>query len=45
MRQVAVFDTNILFSATAWKGNPYQCVELARAGKWKVLPAVSCSTS
>jgi putative PIN family toxin of toxin-antitoxin system len=28
----AVFDTNILFSATGWRGNPFQCVERARAG-------------
>jgi putative PIN family toxin of toxin-antitoxin system len=33
MRRVAVFDTNILFSATGWKGKAYECVELARAGK------------
>ena len=32
MRPVAVFDTNILFSATGWKGRPFECVELARAG-------------
>jgi uncharacterized protein len=35
----AVFDTNILFSATAWRGNPFQCVERARAG---VVQAVTC---
>lgn len=29
----AVFDTNILFSATGWKGSPYQCLKLAREGK------------
>jgi len=34
-----VFDTNILFSATGWRGNPFQCVEQARAGK---VEAVSC---
>jgi putative PIN family toxin of toxin-antitoxin system len=28
-----VFDTNVLFSAVGWQGTPYQCVELARAGK------------
>jgi len=28
----AVFDTNILFSATGWRGNHFQCVERARAG-------------
>lgn len=32
MRQVAVFDTNVLFSAVAWKGTPFRCVELARSG-------------
>lgn len=29
-RLVAVFDTNVLFSAVNWKGRPFQCVELAR---------------
>lgn len=29
----AVFDTNILFSATGWRGTPYQCLTLARQGK------------
>ena len=29
----AVFDTNILFSATGWRGSPYQCVALARQSK------------
>ncbi len=32
MRPVAVFDTNILLSAAGWKGKPFECVELARAG-------------
>jgi putative PIN family toxin of toxin-antitoxin system len=35
----AVFDTNILFSATGWRGNPFQCVERARAGE---IQAVTC---
>jgi putative PIN family toxin of toxin-antitoxin system len=35
----AVFDTNILFSATAWRGNPFQCVEKARVGE---IQAVTC---
>jgi uncharacterized protein len=35
----AVFDTNILFSATVWRGNPFQCVELARAGE---VQAITC---
>jgi len=33
----AVFDTNILFSATGWRGNPFQCVERARAGGLRVF--------
>jgi putative PIN family toxin of toxin-antitoxin system len=33
----AVFDTNILFSATGWRGNPFQCVERARAGEIQVV--------
>ena len=32
MRKIAVFDTNILFSAVGWKGKPFLCLELARAG-------------
>ena len=28
-----VFDTNILFSALGWRGNPYHCVQAARQGK------------
>ena len=28
-----VFDTNILFSAVGWLGNPHQCVQGARQGK------------
>lgn len=39
MRAIAVFDTNILFSAVGWQGKPYQCVELARAG---VVEGVTC---
>jgi putative PIN family toxin of toxin-antitoxin system len=39
VRQVAVFDTSILFSAVGWKGKPYQCVELARAGQ---VEGVTC---
>ncbi|MCO5053071.1 MAG: PIN domain-containing protein [Verrucomicrobiae bacterium] len=35
-----VFDTNILFSATGWRGKPFECVELARAGK---IQAVTCA--
>jgi len=29
----AVFDTNILFSATGWRGSPYQCLKLMRDKK------------
>ena len=32
MPALAVFDTNVLFSAVGWQGTPYQCLELARAG-------------
>ncbi|MBI3851055.1 MAG: putative toxin-antitoxin system toxin component, PIN family [Verrucomicrobia bacterium] len=39
MALTVVFDTNILFSATGWRGNPFQCVEQARAGK---IEAVTC---
>lgn len=39
MRKIAVFDTNILFSAVGWKGNPFRCVELARAGN---IDGVTC---
>jgi putative PIN family toxin of toxin-antitoxin system len=35
----AVFDTNILFSATGWRGNPFQCVERVRSGE---IQAVTC---
>lgn len=39
MAQVVVFDTNILFSASGWRGKPFQCVQLARAGQ---VEAVTC---
>jgi putative PIN family toxin of toxin-antitoxin system len=29
----AVFDTNILFSATGWRGSPYHCLAVARQNK------------
>jgi putative PIN family toxin of toxin-antitoxin system len=35
-----VFDTNILFSATGWRGKPFECVEQARTGK---IQAVTCA--
>ncbi|MBS4027192.1 MAG: putative toxin-antitoxin system toxin component, PIN family [Ignavibacteriales bacterium] len=40
MKYVAVFDTNILVSASGWKGKPFRCVELSRAG---VVESVTCS--
>jgi putative PIN family toxin of toxin-antitoxin system len=36
---VAVFDTNVLLSSVGWRGRPFQCVELARAG---VIEGVIC---
>ena len=36
-----VFDTNILFSAVGWLGNPHQCVQAARQGK---CLSVTCET-
>jgi predicted nucleic acid-binding protein len=39
MPVTVVFDTNILFSATGWRGNPFRCVELARSGQ---IRAVTC---
>jgi putative PIN family toxin of toxin-antitoxin system len=33
----AVFDTNILFSATGWRGKPFECVQRARAGEVQVV--------
>ncbi len=39
MRVVVVFDTNVIFSATGWRGNPYRCLELAREG---VVEGVTC---
>ena len=40
MHPVVVYDTNILFSATGWKGTPYQCLELARQGKVEGLTCI-----
>jgi putative PIN family toxin of toxin-antitoxin system len=34
---IAVFDTNILFSATGWRGKPLECVQRARAGEVQVV--------
>lgn len=39
MHPVAVYDTNILFSGTGWRGTPYHCLELARRGS---VEAVTC---
>lgn len=40
MAIIAVFDTNILFSATGWRGNPFHCVERARVGE---IQTVTCA--
>ena len=37
MQVIAVFDTNVLLSAVGWKGNPFRCLELARAGTIEVV--------
>jgi len=34
-----VFDTNILFSATGWRGHTYQCLDWARCGQ---IQAMTC---
>jgi putative PIN family toxin of toxin-antitoxin system len=34
-----VFDTNILMSGTGWQGNPYRCLEYARAG---LIEGITC---
>ncbi|MGC8785172.1 MAG: PIN domain-containing protein [Armatimonadota bacterium] len=39
MRAVAVFDTNILLAGIGWRGKPYRCLELARAG---IVEGVTC---
>ena len=39
MALTVVFDTNILFSATGWRGKTFQCVEHARAGR---IEAFTC---
>ena len=39
MPPVVVYDTNILFSATGWRGIPYHCLELARQGS---VEGVTC---
>ena len=39
MQTVAVYDTNILFSGTGWRGTPYRCLELVQQGK---VEGVTC---
>ena len=39
MRKVVALDTNILFSGVGWKGKPFLCLELARAG---TVDGVTC---
>jgi len=39
VRKIAVFDTNTLFSGVGWKGKPFLCLELARAG---MVDGVTC---
>ena len=40
MRPVAVYDTNILFSAVGWGGVPYRCLALAQHGS---VEGITCS--
>lgn len=40
MALTVVFDTNILFSATGWRGKPFESAELAWAGK---IQAITCA--
>ena len=39
MRWIVVFDTNVMFSGLGWRGTPYRCLELARAG---VVEGMTC---
>lgn len=39
MLGIITFDTNILLSGVGWRGNPYRCLELARAG---IIEGVTC---
>jgi len=39
VRDIIVFDTNILFSAIGWRGKAFECVELARNGQ---IEAATC---
>ena len=38
-RPVAVYDVNVLLSGLIWRGAPYRCLALARAG---IVDAVTC---
>ena len=40
MQPVVVYDTNILFSATGWKGTPFHCLELARQDSIKGITCI-----
>jgi hypothetical protein len=40
VKPVAVFDTNVFFSAAAWRGKPADCVSLAQNG---VVEGVTCT--
>lgn len=39
MHEIAVIDTNVLFSGVGWRGKPYRCLELARLG---LIEGVTC---
>lgn len=39
MPHSVVFDTNILFSAFGWRGNPFECLQLARR---RQIESVTC---
>ena len=39
MQPIAVYDTNILFSGTGWRGTPYHCLELVRQDR---VEGVTC---
>ncbi len=40
MNFTVVFDTNVLFSAIGWNGNPARCVELVKSGR---IRGVTCA--
>ena len=40
MQTVVVYDTNILFSGTGWRGTPYRCLELVRQGRVKGVTCI-----